>query len=138
MLRFDETNFQKYTKDDTQFPMNIFTIKEKFVFNIEKMYNWMEVKNLREEFNSWRLDGKYHPAKKDTANPIVQLRDFITERHNDIQIPSAELFDHVPIKADEEQDLYFSPNNELELALSGGRSRKKRRQYRIKKSRSCK
>ena len=99
------------------------------------MNTWIDKNTLREELDSWRHNGIPHPAKVATANPIVQLRAFLRERPNKIVIPSATFFDLVPIKSEQYN---FLIDNDLmideSISKSGGRSRKKRQQYRIKKS----
>jgi hypothetical protein len=116
------------------------TIRVKHKEKIDVIQQKINENNLSYELETWRTTGNEHAAKKDTVNPPVQLCAFMREWHNDIKIPSAEFYDRVQIKADEEAEvrLGFVPNNKLVLALSGGRSRKRRRQYRNKKSRSRK
>ena len=119
-----------YYYKDTFFPMIIIRYNEEFVLNMEKMNTWIDKNTLREELDSWLQNGIPHPA-----NPIVQLRAFLRERPNKIVIPSSTFFDLVPIKSEEYN---FLIDNDLMLdeyiSKSGGRSRKKRQQYRIKKS----
>lgn len=141
-LGFDKETFEKYAKDDIQFPMNIIEYDEKYVFNIDIMNNWIDVNNLRDKFNGWlkTTTREFTPERKKVFQPVWQLRHFI--RDTNIKIPSAEFYDEfydrVPIDDDEnaEARLSLAPNNKL--VLSGGRSRKRRRQYRSKKSRSRK
>ena len=139
-LGFDEqSDIDKYKKDATQFPMIIIKYITKHVLNIERMNEWIDINKLRAELNKWRLSDIKHPAR-DTANPMVQLRQFIDERNernkpNDMLIiPSAEFYDIVPITPYEKEKLDFETADKL--VLSGGRSRKRRHQSRIKKTRS--
>jgi hypothetical protein len=130
-------DFEEYANDDTQFPMNIFIFKEKSVFNRERMDSWINKHNLRDELNRWLITptGELTTENKKQLIPIAQLRRFMVERATKIIIPTS-FYDHAPINPDNETKLGFAPDNELKLAFSGGRSRKRRRQYRIKKSRS--
>jgi hypothetical protein len=137
-LKFDITTFEQYANDATQFPMNIIKYDEKSVLNIERINNWITANNLRNKLDTWftETNGEYTPERKQALEPIWQLRRFIADHNinNDrIQIPSSELYDHIPITPYEEVKLEYALDNEL--ALSGGRSRKRRRQYRSKKLR---
>jgi hypothetical protein len=138
-LGFDESYyFEQYRNDDGHFPMIIIRYTNEFVLNIKRMNTWINENELRDEFNTWRKDGIHHPAKKDTADPMVRLRAFIVERHNDMKIPSSTFYDLVPYES-ENYELVDGSDIEylmLDISKGGGRSRKRRRQYRIKKSRS--
>ena len=140
-LGFTEITFEESAKDATQFPMNIIIYNEKSVVNIERMNELIDVKNLIDEFNVWletttiRNSIEFTPERKQAFPPQLHLRHFIDERNknNDrIIIPSFD--DIVPITPNEEEKLDVALDNELKLALSGGRSRKRRHPSRIKKT----
>jgi len=104
---------------------------------MEIWMNAYENKLTKQLFDKWLAtdDSTYTSSSKNEFSKLSQLR-FFKRQYADIKIP--DLFDrsrrtNTPGEKDEFNIVIA---DQLELVLSGGRSRKKRRQYRIKKSRS--
>lgn len=140
-------DFEQYMNVPTIFPMIIIKYITKSVFNESKVYNWMNENNLTETFENW-LDTNDDPTDtslhknfptftslhKKRLSIRMQFSHFKRRYAPDIKAP--DFYDRdVIIPPDEKDDIESVTADKLKV-LSGGRSRKKRRQYRIKKSRS--